>query len=113
MTVAAEVIAELAGQTLGRRVDADQDLLRAGFSSVLLVRLWQSIGARLEVSVPVGIMFSASSPRSLAARIAEFPVAGTRTPVAEPIGAGGVSRRAAREAMRRRRDALATISEYV
>ncbi|WP_173092033.1 acyl carrier protein [Actinomadura verrucosospora] len=128
MAVTAEAIAELAERTLGRPVGPADDLFRAGFSSALLVRLWASIGESLQVRVPVGVMFSAPTPRSLAARITELaasarPVrvtaAGRAGPAAHaiahaipptgtgPASARGMGRREAREALERLRGASA------
>jgi hypothetical protein len=114
LPVSVEQIAGFTEQTLGRPVDVDENLLNAGFTSVLLVRLWSTLTARLGVHVPVGIMFSASTVRSLTARIIEFGSSGplladavTADRHTQPRGGPGLSRRAARDALRERRDELA------
>ncbi|CAM4115747.1 non-ribosomal peptide synthetase [Nocardia ninae] len=66
-----EIVAEVFAEVLGvEQVGADDDFFARGGTSLLTLTLQHALSARLGVELPVSSLFSASTVRSLAARIA-------------------------------------------
>ncbi len=76
-----EIVAEVFAEVLGvDQVGADDDFFARGGTSLLTLTLQHALTARLGVELPVPSLFSASTVRSLAARIA-----GEDAPVHSPV----------------------------
>ncbi|MEV6557492.1 amino acid adenylation domain-containing protein [Nocardia sp. NPDC051756] len=83
-----ELVASVFAEVLGvERIGADDDFFARGGTSLLTLTLQHALSARLGVELPVATLFSASTVRSLAARIAgaEAPTHNLATITADAV----------------------------
>ncbi|MFZ2527904.1 MAG: amino acid adenylation domain-containing protein, partial [Rhodococcus sp. (in: high G+C Gram-positive bacteria)] len=86
-----EIVAGVFAEVLGvERVGVDDDFFALGGNSLIATQVTARIGAALETSVPVRVLFEASSVQALAARVESHVGSGARVALVPQVRSGRV-----------------------